>query len=145
EVVRTCEPSTRNLAYQRVGRHGLMSKKITTLTDAQMARMPEWVDKWVAIGLSTEPANFDEAEKGVRGCYASAGLAQPTVVLRMSSPYGAVVGGAMAVLLLGGEDVRSQVWSQVERQVWSQIRSQVDSQVDSQVASQAWSQVWSQV
>lgn len=38
---------------------------ITTLTDAQMARMPEWVDKWVAIGLSTEPANFDEAEKGV--------------------------------------------------------------------------------
>lgn len=118
-----------------------MSKKITTLTDAQMARMPEWVDKWVAIGLSTEPANFEEAEKGVRGCYESAGLAQPTVVLRMSSPYGAVVGGAMAVLLLGGKNLRSQV----DSQIWSQVEAQVQSQIGSQVESQVWAPVWTQV
>ena len=31
--------------------------KIEQLTDAQIARMPEFVDKWTKIGLCTDPAN----------------------------------------------------------------------------------------
>ena len=38
---------------------------INTITDEQKARFPEFVDKWVKIGLSTEPADFDTAEKYV--------------------------------------------------------------------------------
>jgi hypothetical protein len=127
--------------------------RIEKLTDAQIARFPEWVEKWVAVGLSTEPADFESAERGIRGCYTSAKLPQPKLILRFSSPYAVVVGGAAAVSLLGNKQVWSQVWSQVESQVRSQVRSQVESQVRSQVwsqvrsqvRSQVWSQVWSQV
>jgi len=35
-----------------------MTKKIITeLTYAQKARFPEFVEKWIKIGLSTEPAD----------------------------------------------------------------------------------------
>jgi len=81
--------------------------------------MPEWVDKWMRIGLSCEPADWETAEAGVRGCYAAAKIPTPSVLLRMGSPFGAVMGGILAVLLL-----RGQVRSQVRSQVWSQVESQ---------------------
>ena len=104
--------------------------KLTELTDAQIKRIPEWVAKWAAIGLSTEPANFDAAEQAARICYAVAKLKPPRVVLRMSSPYGAVMGGVLAeeLLKLGGEKI-SQVQQQVEQQVGQQVRQQVGQQV----------------
>ena len=103
-----------------------MVKKIDKLTDKQIASIPEWVGKWVKIGLSCEPADFEDAERGVHGCYRAAGLCEPMIVLRMSSPYGAVLGGNIARLLL--QQVGSQVGSQVESQVYSQVGSQVYSQ-----------------
>lgn len=35
--------------------------QITTITPEQAARIPEWVQQWIDIGLSTEPADFDRA------------------------------------------------------------------------------------
>lgn len=105
--------------------------RITKLTPAQSRRFSEWINKWVAVGLSCDPANFDDAERGVRGCYRAAKLPEPKVVLRLSSPFAAVVGGPLATMMMNG--VYSQVYSQVD----SQVRSQVGSQVDSQVGS-AW-------
>ena len=148
-----------------------MPTKIATLTPAQTARMPEWVEKWLAIGLSTEPGDMDAAEEAVRNLYASIKAPAPKVVLRMASPFGAIVGGLMAEALLQGSasavrsqvesqvgdqvysqvenqvwnQVRRQVWNQVRNQVWNQVRSQVWSQVEKQVESQVESQVWSQV
>src|SRR5688500_20382768 len=108
-----------------------MPARIDKLTEEQIARFPEWVEKWVKIGLSTEPANFDEAEAGVRGCYRAAGLAEPKVVLRMGSPLGAVLGGCYAVMLLRGSEsqVGSQVWWQVGRRVRSRVGSQREARV----------------
>jgi uncharacterized protein DUF6745 len=103
--------------------------------------MPEWVDKWVKVGLSTEPANWAKAEEAARSCYRITGLAQPAVVLRLGSPFAATYGGILAVGLLG----RSQVEAQVRSQVESQVRSQVELQLASQVLSQIKSQVWMQV
>ena len=102
-----------------------MPAKITKLTAEQIARMPEWVDRWVKIGLSTDPADFDAAEAAALKCYEIAGLPKPRVVLRMSSPFGATLGGPLALALLGSKQVGSQVRSQVESQVgsaWTQYR-----------------------
>ena len=117
-----------------------MPTKISKLTLEQIAHMPEWVDKWMRIGLSCEPADWETAEAGVRGCYAAAKIPTPSVLLRMGSPFGAVMGGILAVLLL-----RGQVRSQVRSQVWSQVRSQVESQVESQIGEQVESQRLSMV
>ena len=128
-----------------------MPVKITTITPEQAARFPEWVAKYVEIGLSTEPADFDAATDAALRAYALCNVKRPMIVLRMGSPYGAVLGGILAWGLLKelGKEVRSQVVSQVvsqvESQVWSQVRSQVGSQVVSQVGSQVGSQVESQV
>ncbi len=136
-----------------------MPEKINKLTDAQIAMFPEWVDKWVKIGLSTEPMNFEEAKRGVLGCYKATNLKPPKVIIRMDSPYYGAIGFICTLELLKymktcdrsqvesqvESQVRSQVESQVRSQVESQVRSQVESQVRSQVESQVWSQVESQV
>jgi hypothetical protein len=121
--------------------------KITKLTPAQISRFSEWAKEWIDIGLSTEPADFGRAIAAALRAYELCNLKRPTVVLRMGSPYAAVLGGALAHELLRKylTQVESQVGSQVRSQVRSQVGSQVGSQVRSQVGSQVESQVWSQV
>lgn len=91
-----------------------MTIKINSLTEEQIARFPQWVDKWVKISLSCEPADFETASAAVCKLYELVRKKRP-VVLRMSSPYGAVIGGVMGQLFVKG--VRSQV-----RSVWTQYR-----------------------
>jgi hypothetical protein len=138
---------------------GRRRRKITKITPDQAARFREWADKWIAIGLSTEPADFERATDAALRAYKICNLDRPMVILHMSSPYGATLGGALAWAMLSqvgsqvGIQVESQVWSQVwsqvgiqvESQVWSQVGIQVESQVWSQVESQVRSQVWNQV
>ena len=100
-------------------------KRIDRLTQKQIDRFPEWVDKWTKIGLSTEPANWRIAEDAVRNCYRVSNLKQPKVILRMGSPYSATFGGILATLLLKSKNVGSQVWSQVWSRVGSRVRAQV--------------------
>ena len=116
--------------------------RIDTMTAEQAARMPEFAQRWIDIGLSTEPADFDRATDAALRAYQLCNLERPMVILRMSSPYGATLGGALAWALLRE---LTAIWSQVGSQVWSQVGSQVRSQVGSQVWSQVGSQVWSQV
>ena len=129
-----------------------MPKKIRKLTPDQIARFAEWTEQWIKIGLSTEPADFDKAIDAALRVYKLANLKKPMIVLRVSSPYGATLGGRLAWAMLReleNPHVASQVESQVKSQVASQVKSQVAwkvwSRVESQVKSQVWSQVGSQV
>ena len=54
--------------------------KITSLTAAQRARFPEFIDKWIKIGLSTQPADRERSERGIKGLYALAKLREPSVI-----------------------------------------------------------------
>ena len=111
-----------------------MSYQINTITPEQESRFPEWVEKWVNIGLSTEPIDFNKAKEDVCSIYKAIGLKTP-VVLYAQSPYEAVVIGNVARLYINGliktgcfpPQVASQVASQVWSQVWSQVASQVGS------------------
>jgi len=129
-----------------------MVKKITKLTPAQEARFADWSKQWIDIGLSTEPADFDKATEAALRGYQYANLKRPMVILRMSSPYGAVLGGALAWAMLRGvadkkleSKVRAQVWDQVRAQVGDQVWAQVRDQVGAQVGAQVWDQVRDQV
>lgn len=55
-------------------------KMITSLTAEQKARFPEFVQKWIAIGLSTKPADRQRAEKAIAGLYRLANLKEPRVI-----------------------------------------------------------------
>ncbi|WP_297463051.1 DUF6745 domain-containing protein [Ferrovum sp.] len=128
-----------------------MMEKITELTEDQKAQFKPWVKKWVEIGLSTEPADFDRAEKAALAAYALCGLRPPMVVLRVGSPYAATIAGAVAWDMLRKikdvlkNQVRDQVWDQVGAQVWTQVGAQVGAQVRDQVGAQVEAQVGAQV
>jgi len=111
-------------------------KKITQITEEQASKFGEWVDMWVKIGLSTESADFDTATEAALKAYRLCNLNKPQIILRMSSPYGATIGGTLAWMFLK-ESGRAQVRAQVGDQVWAQVRDQVWAQVRDQV----WAQV----
>lgn len=67
-----------------------MSKKIKSLTPEQEALLPVYRDRWLEIGLSTEPTDQDAARKAVNECYTSVGLAPPESILFVPSPVAAL-------------------------------------------------------
>lgn len=64
----------------------MATKKIDTLTDAQRAKMPEYVQEWTGYGLSTEPADRPRAEKAIRLVYECADRAPPKKIVWCGSP-----------------------------------------------------------
>src|SRR5690606_24174963 len=68
---------------------------VERLTSEQEALMPVIRDEWLAHGLSTEPADRDEAERGVRDAYREAELEPPRIVVWLGSPFAGALGAAM--------------------------------------------------
>lgn len=60
---------------------------VSGLTPEQEAALPEIRDRWFAHGISSQPANRQEAEEGIRMAYASAGHAPPKHYIWVQSPY----------------------------------------------------------
>lgn len=72
-------------------------EKITKITPKQAAMFGEWARKWIDIGLSTVPANFEVAEKAALMAYKLCNLEKPQIILHMGSPYGAILGGGLVI------------------------------------------------
>lgn len=60
---------------------------LTTLSNAQRAQLPVYRDKWLEIGLSTQPADRKAAEAGMIEAYKAAGLEPPKQFLWLGSPF----------------------------------------------------------
>lgn len=67
-----------------------MNKKIEKLADDQVAKFPEYVDRWLNIGLSTTPVDFEKAKKAVCEGYRLAGLKEPTQFYVVDGPLAAI-------------------------------------------------------
>jgi len=126
----------------------LLIDKLTPEHEAQIAPTR---DRWLRIGLSTEPADRARAQAGVVAAYQAANLPPPKLFIWLQSPLAGCVGSAMLGQVRGqvGGQVRGQVGGQVRGQVGGQVRDQVRGQVLDQVLyqvrDQVWGQVWDQV
>ena len=109
--------------------------RINAITKDQAARFVEWAEKWIAIGLSTEPADFDAATEAALKAYTLCNLNPPMVILRMGSPYGATLGGALAWAML-------REIGRADKQVRSQVLSQVGDAVHNYRGGQLWLAGW---
>ena len=116
-------------------------KILSSLTTEQTARMPEWVDQWTRLGLSTEPADWDTFEKAVRDCYRLSGF-EPVPVVRVASPLAVAIAGPAATLIC--ELIERGLWES-DQEPGSAVGSAVGSGVESAVESGVWSTVWSTV
>ena len=107
-------------------------KTITTLTDEQIARMPEWVDKWTANGWSTEPADWDAAERGIREIYRLLDIPL-RVVSRSPSPLVTCLAGLISSEILRASNVGLNVRSNVRSNVWNDVGISVGINVENNV------------
>ena len=126
--------------------------KITALTQEQKDAIPEWVDKWIKIGLSTEPADRERQEKAIRACYRFAGLKDDVPIVFVSSPIVGALAAPLAALVIEkikkgrrGTAVVSAVSVAVRLAVDSAVDLSVDLSVDSAVRSAVDSAVYSAV
>jgi phage baseplate assembly protein W len=131
-----------------------LRKRVDKLTEKERAQMAGWAEKWIAIGLSTEPADRPLFDAGVRACYRHSGLAEPKLVVWCPNPLVVALAGPIAHAILAQREnpdsavdsaVRSAVRSAVDSAVRSAVRSAVDSAVGSAVGSAVRSAVGSAV
>src|SRR5579864_2191388 len=117
-------------------------KKIEKLTPEQEARMDEWIDKWTAFGLSTEPANRAEAERGIRMAYEAAGKTAPEKIVWCGSPLSQ---GLTRAIVLGLKDGRTKIGKTVWASVWASVGDSVGASVWASVGASVWDSVWDSV
>jgi len=65
-------------------------EKIQSLTEEQLAQIPAFVKKWLDIGLSSEPVNFEKAKESICLAYNKVGLKSPTKFLVAKGPLDAI-------------------------------------------------------
>jgi len=68
----------------------MSEKRIAKLTAKQEALLPVYRDKWLEIGLSTTPLDFEKAKIAVCSAYEYAGLSKPTKFYTAKSPVDAI-------------------------------------------------------
>jgi hypothetical protein len=67
-------------------------KKIDKLSQEQIDKFPEYVNKWVKIGINTEPTNMTKAKKFIKKAYEVAGLTPPKYFIGpVNGPYEAAL------------------------------------------------------
>jgi len=103
--------------------------KITTLTDAQRARFPEWVARYTARGLSCEPADRARAARGFRAQYEAAGLHWHGRVVWVQSPLVMAYAASIASRWLA----RGAVHDAVNGAVYGAVNGAVHDAVDDAV------------
>jgi len=71
--------------------------KIETLTTDQEAMLSVYRDKWLKIGLSIDPLDFEKAKAAAKKCYSSAELEEPKYFYKFKSPLSAAVGAYILI------------------------------------------------
>lgn len=106
-------------------------KSITKLADEQKSQLESWARKWVEIGLSCEPADWEASERGIRACYRHAELPEPRVFVRVASPivlaWAAPIADAMLRMSKKGTDVGVNTMDgAVEEEIESAVRGAME-------------------
>ena len=130
-----------------------MTKKIEKLTLEQGARLPEFREKWTAIGLSTDPADRPAAELAIKFIYQNAGLNPPQKIVWCGSPMSQGIVRAIVLdnRFQGGTktSVRASVGASVRNSVWDSVRASVRNSVwdsvQASVQASVWDSVWDSV
>ena len=115
--------------------------RIDSLTDAQRSKFPEYVERWTAYGLSTEPADRPRAEKAMAKMYEIAGLDTPRMVWCDSPLSMAFTRYTIASIR---DSVRDSVRASVGASVRDSVRASVWDSVRDSVRDSVWDSVYGQ-
>ena len=119
---------------------------ITKLTEEQEALLPVYRDKWLAIGLCTEPADRPTAEQGIHEAYQAAGIKTKPAIVWCGSPLSAAFTRAIFMAIKdalaeaekdAGESVAERTKADIARGVWDAMTGLANSHVDNAVWNSA--------
>ena len=117
-------------------------KRIERLTAAQTARFGEYVERWTAIGLSTEPADRPTAEAAIATMYRCGGLEPPQHIVWCKSPLSMLLTAAVLRRRDSVEDsVGASVRDSVRASAWASVWASVEDSVRSSVGASVWTSV----
>jgi hypothetical protein len=108
-------------------------KRIDKLTPAQEARLPEWREKWIQIGLRTGETDWETFDKYMPVCFEKAGIPYPKNVVRVSSPLVGALAASIANRTLNSKDKTGAVGDAVGDAVDGAVGDAVDDAVDGAV------------
>ena len=108
--------------------------KIEKLTPKQIARFPEFRERWTKIGLCTDPADRPRAEAAIHESYRAAGLQPPRKIVWCGSPLSQ--GLTRAIILDNNKQLMASVGASV--------RDSVRASVQASVRDSVWDSVYSQ-
>ncbi len=130
------------------GNYRRVKLMITELTKEQEDKMPEYADKWIGIGLSTDDCDRAKAEHWCNEAYKAAGLEPPKQFIWTNNPI------ECDELVDSLDDKRNyvvrdrigyQVWCQLKKRVGYQVLYELRERIGYQVFEKAWDQVWYQL
>ena len=102
---------------------------INSLTKEQIAKFPEYVDKYLKIGLDTSRTNLNEIKSDIDWLYTDILKKKTVPIIIMRSPIEAWFATIYVAHLFGNKKVWSQVRSQVESQYKNLIWPYLDTQL----------------
>ena len=128
-----------------------MKPRTSPLTPDEAERLRIVRADWLAVGLSTEPADRPEAEAAVKELYAVMGWREPLTIW-MDSPLGGIAAAAWFESI-GKESKRGQLRDQLGGQLggqlwdqlWGQLGGQLGGQLRGQLGDQLRGQLWGQL
>jgi hypothetical protein len=113
--------------------------KITSLTQAQTNRFPEFVKRWTEIGLCQQPADRPAAEAAIRHMYEISGRRAPRRIVWCGSPLSQ--GITRFVVQKHGIEIGKKVWASVGALVWASVGASVGDSVWASVRDSVWASV----
>ena len=99
--------------------------KIEKLTPKQIARFPEFRERWTKIGLCTDPADRPRAEAAIHESYRAAGLQPPRKIVWCGSPLSQ--GLTRAIILDNNKQLMASVGASVRDSVGDSVYGQHDA------------------
>jgi hypothetical protein len=129
---------------------------IERLTDAQKARAAEFRDRWMQIGLCTDPADRPRAEAAIRQIYRLGGLEPPVRIVWCGSPLSQ--GLTRSIMVANkpienlwesvGTNVRHHIYwgdanrrSSVSHSIWQSVGDRVEERIRATVRNNVWASV----
>jgi hypothetical protein len=125
-----------------------VTNRLNYLSRAQAEHLSVLLDKWLAIGLSTQPAERGRAEVGVRMAYRAAKLEPPAHVVWFESPLAGVLATSWFARGLGSSTPQGslrQIKEQVKAQVGTLVAEGVGHEVGEPVRDRVWDRVLTRI
>jgi hypothetical protein len=131
---------------------------IERLTDAQKARAVEFRDRWMEIGLCTDPADRPRAEAAIREMYRQGGLEPPARIVWCGSPLSQGLTRSIMVARkpierlwesvgtnvryhIGGRTSDDNLRPSVGHNIWQSIGARVEDRIRATVRNGVWARV----